>query len=87
MAANGERFLVQAFPRNMGAGVRFVAQCARIGRGVSVALSDFAIIDLPVYELEEGGALLVVGRGTTVYCSSHCLCGGATLNILRNRRM
>ena len=48
-----------------------MAQWARIGGGVSVSLSEFAIIYLPLYELKEGGALLVVGHETTVYGSSH----------------
>ncbi len=54
MAAIGEGFLVKAFPRNMCARVRLVAQCARIGGGVSVSLSEFAIIYLSVYELNKG---------------------------------
>ncbi len=39
---------------------------------MSVPLSKFANIYLPVYELKEGGALPVAGRETTVYGSSHC---------------
>ncbi len=48
-----------------------MAQWARIGGGVSVSLSEFAIIYLSVYDLEEGGALPVVGRETTAYSLSH----------------
>ncbi len=61
-----------------------MAQWARIGGGVSVSLSEFAIIYLPLYELKEGGALPVVGRETTVYGASHRLCGRANLNIFGN---
>ncbi len=51
---------------------------------MSVSLSEFASIYLPVYELKEGGALPVVGRETTVYGSSHRPCGRANLNIVEN---
>jgi hypothetical protein len=66
---------MKAFPRNMCEGVRFVAKWDRISGGVSVSLSELAIIDLVVYEFKGGGALPMVGRETSVYGSSHRMCG------------
>ena len=48
---------------------------------MSVSLSELSIVKLAVYELKEGSALPVVRRETTVYGSSHRLCGRADIYI------
>ncbi len=50
--------VVGTFPRNVGARVRLVAEWISVRRGVSISLSDFAVIELAVYEFKECGALL-----------------------------
>ena len=52
MAANGKSLVVGAFTRNVCARVWFVAEGAFIGRSVPVSLSDFAVIQLNIYEFE-----------------------------------
>ncbi len=50
--------VVGKFPRDVGAGVRLVAEWTCVRRGVSISLSYFAVIELAVYEFKEGGAFL-----------------------------
>ena len=61
-----------------------MAQWARIGGGVSVSLSELAIINLAVYKLNEGGALPVISRETSMYASSHRFCGRTCLYVIHN---
>ena len=51
---------------------------------MSVSLSELSIIKLDVYELKEGSAFPGDGRETTVYGSSHRLCGRARLYVFKD---
>ncbi len=77
MSADGESLLMKAFPRNMFARVRFVADWTRIDGGVSVTFSEIVIIDLAVYELKKGSALLpsqwFVVRRRCMACPTVCV--------------
>jgi hypothetical protein len=84
MAAGGESLLMKAFPHNMCASVRVVAEWTRVGGGVSVSLSKLAIIELAVYGFKEGSALPVVSRETSVHGSSHRFCGFASFYVFTN---
>jgi hypothetical protein len=52
-----------------------MAEWTRVYMDVSVSLSELAIINLAVYKLNEGGALPVISRETSMYASSHRFCG------------
>ncbi len=84
MAADGESLLMKAFPRNVCARVRYVAEWARVSGGVFISLCKLSIIELTVYEFKEGSALPVVSRETSAYGSSHRFCGRASLYVIKN---
>ncbi len=84
MAADGDSLLMKAFPHNMCARVRFVAEWTRVSGGVSVSLSKLAIIELAVYGFKESSALPVVSRETSVYGSSHRFCGCSSFYVFTN---
>ncbi len=50
-------FVAFTFPCNVSAGVKLVAKRAVVLRGVSISLSEFAVIELTVYEFKKYGAL------------------------------
>jgi hypothetical protein len=60
-----------------------VAERTRVGGGVSVSLSKLAIIEVAIYDFKVGGALPMIGRETSVYGSSHRLCGRARLYVIK----
>ncbi len=51
---------------------------------MSISLSELAIINLAVYKFNEGSALQVASRVTSVYGSSHRFCGRASFCVNKN---
>ncbi len=61
-----------------------MAKWTRVCGDMSVSLSELVIINLAVYKCNDGSALPVVSRETSVYGSSHRFCCRAGLYVIEN---
>jgi hypothetical protein len=76
MSSYPEALVIGALPRDVGAGVRPVAEWAFVRWGVSISHGDLAVIKLTVYEFKYGGALRGSGVELFVYGAAYHLEAG-----------
>ncbi len=70
---DAEGFVIRALACDVCARVRQVAQRAIVCKRVAISLVEFAIVQLAIYEFEEGGAFLILRSEFSVYSAAHCL--------------